>query len=125
MAMPNHKQMYVMLKAQLKALKPEAEQPNKLPEGFNQNGWEWTEQKVEQLHGMMRSLRERKGKRLTPRFYEVLYNRCIIAIREAEQLLDRLAIENEDIDFEAECFRLMDEIQRLKSESGNTEENAE
>lgn len=117
----NHKQMYILLRQQLKALKPDTERakPNEYPENFNQEGWDLTVEKVEQLLEKMKQLRERKGKRLTPQFYKTIYNRAVIGINEIDKLNDTLSLEDETIDFEAECLKLTAEIHELNMKRQN------
>jgi hypothetical protein len=119
----NHKQMYLMLKTQAKALKaqlnPEAvgEQVNEIPENFNQVGWDLTIEKVETLLNKMKALREVRGKRLTPQFYRSIYNRALIANGEIDKLYETLTAEAETgVDYEAECVKLNAEIFALNNQ---------
>lgn len=114
----NHKQMYLMLKQQVKVLQaqvsPPAEKANEIPENFNQIGWDITIEKTQLMLDKMIELREMKGKRLTPPFYRTIYNRALIAINEIDKLAESLEMENnKDIDFESECIYLNAEIYKL------------
>lgn len=115
----NHKQMYLMLKQQAKALQSQispaanSEQVNEVPENFNQIGWDATIEKVEQMLEKLKQLRASKGKRLTPQFYRSIYNRSLIAIVEADKMFETLTAENTEIDYEAECVKLNAEIYTL------------
>ena len=117
----NHKQLYLGLKQQAKALQAQlnpladAEKVNEIPENFNQVGWDLTIEKVELMVSKMKQLRDNKGKRLTPQFYRSIYNRALIAISEADKLLEIITTESTDIDYEAECVKLNAEIFNLNN----------
>lgn len=127
----NHKQVYMVLKQQAKALQeqlnpsPEVEQVNVIPENFNQVGWDITIEKVELMVSKLKQLRELKGKRLTPQFYRSIYNRALIAINEADKLLETLSIDSADIDYEAECIKLNAEIYQMNLQLAEKAEQSE
>jgi hypothetical protein len=116
----NQKAMYLMLKQQAKSLQNQispaanVEQVNEVPENFNQNGWDSTIEKVEQMLEKMKQLRDVKGNRLTPPFYRSIYNRALIANNEIEKLKETLSLPvDTSIDYEAECVKLNAEIYTL------------
>jgi len=117
----NHKQLYLGLKQQAKVLEAllnpvaDGEKVNETPENFNQVGWDLTIEKVELMVAKMKELREVKGKRLTPQFYRSIYNRALIAISEADKLLETLTTESAEIDYEAECVKLTAKIYELNN----------
>lgn len=120
MSKVNHKQMYSLLKSQVKVLQnqlsPTVDQVNEIPPDFNQTGWDTTIVKVEQMLEGMKRLREVRGKRLTPQFYRTIYNRAIIANGEIGKMYETLTAEADDnIDFEAECIKLNAEIYDLNN----------
>lgn len=113
----NERKLYMSLREKLNALQPKAEteQPNQLPENFNQVGWDLTLEKLELLIAKLTELREKKGKRMTPPFYQYIYNRALIGINEADKLLEKLTIENATLEFlQAENLRMMQEINQLQ-----------
>lgn len=115
----NERKLYMSLREKLTALQPkgEAEQPNQLPENFNQVGWDLTIEKLEVLIAKLKELREKKGKRLTPPYYQYVYNRALIGINESDKLLEKLTIESASLEFlQAENLRMMAEIQKLEQE---------
>lgn len=124
----NHKQLYLGLKQQAKALQLQlnpvanGEQVNEIPENFNQIGWDLTIEKVELMLSKMKELRENKGKRLTPQFYRTIYNRALIAINEADKLLETLTLESAELDYEAECVKLTAEIYELNKQLAKKQE---
>lgn len=111
----NYKQMYLLLLQERRSLLNKLEGKPRLPEGFNQTGWDDTIEAVETLLAKLKELRELKGKRLTPRFFQGIYSQCINKIRDADRLLERWKVDIEDIDFEAECTRLTAENQQLRA----------
>jgi len=119
----NHKNMYVILKQQHKALSAVlnptevVENVNEIPDNFNQVGWDITIDKLQIMIDKMKALRDRKGKRLTPQFYRSIYNRALIGTSEIDKLNDTLDAANEsDIDYEKECIRLNAEIYEMNKE---------
>lgn len=116
----NHKQMYLQLRQQLKALEmqlnPPAERVNAIPENFNQVGWDTTIEKLEILIEKMKQLREIKGKRLTPQFYRTIYNRALIGISEIDKMYEKLSVDDEEIDFEAENMKLIAKVHELNKQ---------
>lgn len=115
----NERKLYMSLREKLTALQPKAEteQPNQLPENFNQVGWDLTIEKLEVLIAKLKELREKKGKRLTPPYYQYVYNRALIGINESDKLLEKLTIESASLEFlQAENLRMMAEIQKLEQE---------
>lgn len=126
----NHKQMYLLLRQQVRALQPKAEteRANHIPENFNQIGWELTEKKLEELLAKLKELRARKGNRLTPQFYRTIYNRALIGMNEADKLAETLSVEDGSINFEAENIKLMAQIQELQAKQkapNKTDKSAE
>lgn len=111
----NYKQMYLLLLQERRSLLTKLEGKAKLPERFNQTGWDDTIEAVETLLEKLKELRELKGNRLTPRFFQGIYTQSINKIRDADRLLERWRAEIADIDFEAECFRLTMENQKLRA----------
>lgn len=115
----NHKQMFLMLKAQEKSLKEQlapavnVEKVNEVPENFNQIGWDITIEKVETMLTKMKELREMKGNRLTPQFYRSIYNRALIANNEIDKLQETLQTDSLELDFQAECVKLTAQIAQL------------
>lgn len=115
----NERKLYMSLREKLTALQPnaETEQPNQLPENFNQVGWDLTIEKLEVLIAKLKELREKKGKRLTPPYYQYVYNRALIGIKESDKLLEKLTIESASLEFlQAENLRMMSEIQKLEQQ---------
>lgn len=116
----NHKQMYLNLRQQVKALEmqlnPPDEKANSIPENFNQVGWDTTIEKLEILIDKMKQLREIKGKRLTPQFYRSIYNRALIGANEIDKLHETLSVEVEEIDFEAENMKLIAKVHELNKQ---------
>lgn len=120
----NERKLYMSLREKLTALQPKAEteQPNQLPENFNQVGWDLTIEKLEVLIAKLKELREKKGKRLTPPYYQYVYNRALIGINESDKLLEKLTIESANLEFlQAENLRMMAEIQKLEQEQAKKE----
>lgn len=111
----NYKQMYLLLLQERRSLLNKLEGKPTLPEGFNQTGWDDTIEAVETLLMKLKELRELKGKRLTPRFFQGIYTQSVNKIRDADRLLERWKADIEDIDFEAECTRLTAENQQLRA----------
>lgn len=111
----NYKQMYLLLLQERRSLLTKLEGKARLPERFNQTGWDDTIEAVETLLAKLKELRELKGKRLTPRFFQGIYTQSVNKIRDADRLLERWRAEIADIDFEAECFRLTMENQKLRA----------
>lgn len=111
----NYKQMYLLLLQERRSLLNQLEGKPRLPETFNQTGWDDTIEAVETLLRKLKELRELKGKRLTPRFFQGIYTQSMSKIRDAERLLERWKADIEDIDFEAECTRLTAENQQLRA----------
>lgn len=111
----NYKQMYLLLLQERRSLLSKLEGKPTLPEGFNQTGWDDTIKAVETLLMKLKELRELKGKRLTPRFFQGIYTQSLNKIRDADRLLERWKADIEDIDFEAECTRLTAENQQLRA----------
>ena len=113
----NHKQMYLNLRQQVRALEmqlnPPAEKVNAIPENFNQVGWDTTIEKLEILIEKMKQLREIKGKRLTPQFYRSIYNRALIGMNEVDKLQEKLSVDVDNIDFEAENKKLIAKLHEL------------
>lgn len=115
----NHKQMFALLKQQVKVLQNQinpaaaSESVNQIPENFNQAGWDTTIEKVELMLSKMKALREVKGKRLTPQFYRSIYNRALIANNEIDKLHEALTSTDDNIDFESECVKLTAQIHEL------------
>lgn len=113
----NHKQMYLQLRQQVKALEmqlnPPAERVNAIPENFNQVGWDTTIEKLEILIEKMKQLREVKGKRLTPQFYRSIYNRALIGLNEIDKMYEKLSVDVEKIDFEAENKKMIAKLHEL------------
>lgn len=113
----NHKQMYLQLRQQLKALEmqlnPPTEKANSIPENFNQVGWDTTIEKLEILIEKMKQLREIKGKRMTPQFYRSIYNRALIGASEVDKMYEKLSVEVGEIDFEAENKKLVAKLHEL------------
>lgn len=112
----NYKQMYLLLLQERRSLLDKLEPKASLPDGFNQTGWDDTIQAVETLLANLKELRDLKGKRLTPRFFQGIYTQSIGKIRDAERLLERWRVESANIDFEAECTRLTAENQQLRGQ---------
>lgn len=111
----NYKQMYLLLLQERRSLLTKLEGKPTLPEGFNHKGWDDTIQAVDTLLMKLKELRELKGKRLTPRFFQGIYTQTLAKIRDAERLLERWKADVEEIDFEAECTRLIAENQELRA----------
>ena len=111
----NYKQMYLLLLQERRSLLSKLEGKPTLPEGFNQTGWDDTIKAVETLLMKLKELRELKGKRLTPRFFQGIYTQSLNKIRDADRLLERWKADIEDIDFEAECTRLTAENPQLRA----------
>lgn len=111
----NYKQMYLLLLQERRSLLTKLEGKPRLPEGFNQTGWDDTIEAVETLLTKLKELRELKGKRLTPRFFQGIYTQSVGKIRDAERLLERWKADVAEIDFEAECTRLTAENQQLRA----------
>jgi hypothetical protein len=113
----NHKQMYLQLRQQVRALEmqlnPPAEKVNAIPENFNQVGWDTTIEKLEILIEKMKQLREIKGKRLTPQFYRSIYNRALIGMNEVDKLQEKLSVDVDNIDFEAENKKMIAKLHEL------------
>lgn len=113
----NHKQMYLNLRQQVRALEmqlnPPAEKANSIPENFNQVGWDTTIEKLEELIVKMKQLREIKGKRMTPQFYRSIYNRALIGMNEVDKLQEKLSVDVDNIDFEAENKKLVAKLHEL------------
>lgn len=117
----NYKQLYFQLKQQEKALlaklNPVDEtKVNEIPEDFNQNGWELTVEKLDQLSLKLQELQQLKGNRLTPPFYKSIFNRALIGINEANKLIEKLQTETIDLDFEEEVQKLTVAIVELQKE---------
>ena len=116
----NQKQMYLQLRQQLKALEmqlnPPAEKANSIPENFNQVGWDTTIEKLEELIVKMKQLREIKGKRMTPQFYRSIYNRALIGMNEVDKLQEKLSVDVDNIDFEAENMKLIAKVHELNKQ---------
>lgn len=110
----NYKQMYLLLLQERRSLLTRLEGKPTLPEGFNQTGWDDTIHQVETLLFLLTKLRELKGKRLTPRFFQGIYTMAVGKIRDAERLLERWKADVSEIDFEAECAKLTAENQELR-----------
>lgn len=111
----NYKQLYLLLLQERRSLLTELEGKPRLPETFNQTGWDDTIEAVETLLAKLKELRELKGKRLTPRFFQGIYTQSVNKIRDAERLLERWKADVEDIDFETECARLTEENLELRA----------
>ena len=112
----NYKQLYLLLLQERRSLLSELEGKPRLPETFNQTGWDDTIEAVEILLAKLKELRELKGKRLTPRFFQGIYTQSVNKIRDADRLLERWKADVDDIDFEAECARLTEENLELRAE---------
>jgi hypothetical protein len=127
----NYKQLYLGLNQQAKSLRDqlnpiaEVEKVNEIPDNFNQIGWDATIEKVELMVSKMKQLKEVKGKRLTPQFYRSIYNRALIACGEADKLIETLAAESTDINYEAEVTKLNGEIVQLQSQIAEAAKTAE
>lgn len=117
----NYKQLYFQLKQQEKALLSKLHpvdevKANELPEDFNQNGWQLTVEKLEQLTAKLNELQQLKGNRLTPPFYKSIYNRALIGINEANKLIEKLLTESTDLNYEEEVQKLTVTIVELQKE---------
>lgn len=112
----NYKQLYLLLLQERRSLLTELEGKPRLPDTFNQTGWDDTIEAVETLLAKLKELRELKGKRLTPRFFQGIYTQSVNKIRDADRLLERWKADVDDIDFEAECARLTEENLELRAE---------
>jgi len=112
----NYKQMYLLLLQERRALLEKVQPKATLPDNFNHKGWDETIQQVETLLNLLKELRELKGKRMTPRFFQGIYTMAVGKIRDAERLLERWRAESAELDFEAECARLTAENQKLRAQ---------
>lgn len=128
----NYKQLYLGLSQQAKALRAQlnpvedgGEKVNEIPENFNQIGWDLTIEKAELMVAKMKQLRDIKGNRLTPQFYRSIYNRALIAINEADKLIETLTTETANIDYEAEVPKLNAEIVSLQNQIAEAAKQAE
>lgn len=117
----NYKQLYLGLNQQAKSLREklnpvvDADKVNEIPENFNQIGWNVSIEKVELMISKMKQLVAVKGNRLTPQFYRSIYNRALIATGEADKLIESLAAETTDINYEVEANKLNGEIFQLQA----------
>lgn len=111
----NYKQMYLLLLQERRALLEKAQPKVGLPDDFNQKGWDETIEQVENLLAKLKELREMKGKRLTPRFFQGIYTMALGKNRDADRLLERWRAETAELDFEAECAKLTVENQELRA----------
>lgn len=111
----NYKKMYLLLLEERRALLEKVQPKASLPEGFNQTGWDDTIEQVENLLSKLKELRELKGKRLTPRFFQGIYTMSVAKNRDADRLLERWRAESAELDFEAECAKLTVENQQLRA----------
>lgn len=118
----NYKQVYGVLSQQVKALRHQLHPVegetvvNEIPSNFNQIGWDLTIEKAELMVEKLKKLRDNKGKRLTPQFYRSIFNRALIAIGEADKLLESFTAETKEIDYEAEVLKLNAEFVELQNE---------
>lgn len=112
----NYKQMYLLLLQERRALMEKLQPKATLPDNFNHHGWDDTIEQVESLLVKLKELRELKGKRLTPRFFQGIYTMAVGKNRDADRLLERWRAESAELDFEAECARLTAENQKLRTE---------
>jgi len=111
----NYKQMYLLLLQERRALLEKLQPKATLPDNFNHKGWDDTIEQVENLLAKLKELRELKGKRLTPRFFQGIYTMAVGKNRDADRLLERWRAESAEVDFEAECARLTAENQKLRA----------
>ena len=112
----NYKQMYLLLLQERRALLEKVQPKATLPDNFNHKGWDATIEQVENLLAKLKELRELKGKRLTPRFFQGIYTMALGKNRDADRLLERWRAESAELDFEAECARLTAENQQLRAQ---------
>lgn len=112
----NYKQMYLLLLQERRALLEKLQPKAALPDNFNHHGWDDTIEQVETLLAKLKELRELKGKRLTPRFFQGIYTMAVGKNRDADRLLERWRAESAEVDFEAECAKLTAENQKLRAE---------
>lgn len=112
----NYKQMYLLLLQERRALLEKLQPKATLPDNFNHQGWDDTIEQVESLLAKLKELRELKGKRLTPRFFQGIYTMAVGKNRDADRLLERWRAESAEVDFEAECAKLTAENQKLRAE---------
>lgn len=112
----NYKQMYLLLLQERRALLEKLQPKATLPDNFNHKGWDDTIEQVENLLAKLKELRELKGKRLTPRFFQGIYTMAVGKNRDADRLLERWRAESAEVDFEAECARLTAENQKLRAQ---------
>lgn len=112
----NYRKMYLLLLEERRALLEKLQPKATLPEGFNQTGWDDTIEQVENLLAKLKELREMKGKRLTPRFFQGIYTMAVGKNRDADRLLERWRAESAELDFEAECAKLTAENQKLRAQ---------
>jgi len=112
----NYKQMYLLLLQERRALLEKVQPKASLPDNFNHKGWDDTIEQVENLLAKLKELRELKGKRLTPRFFQGIYTMAVGKNRDADRLLERWRAESAELDFEAECAKLTAENQQLRAQ---------
>ena len=112
----NYKQMYLLLLQERRALLEKLQPKATLPDNFNHKGWDDTIEQVENLLAKLKELRELKGKRLTPRFFQGIYTMAVGKNRDADRLLERWRAESAELDFEAECAKLTAENQKLRAQ---------
>jgi len=112
----NYKQMYLLLLQERRALLEKVQPKATLPDNFNHKGWDDTIEQVENLLAKLKELRELKGKRLTPRFFQGIYTMALGKNRDADRLLERWRAESAELDFEAECAKLTAENQQLRAQ---------
>lgn len=112
----NYKQMYLLLLQERRALLEKLQPKATLPDNFNHTGWDVTIEQVENLLAKLKELRELKGKRLTPRFFQGIYTMAVGKNRDADRLLERWRAESAEVDFEAECAKLTAENQQLRAQ---------
>lgn len=112
----NYKQMYLLLLQERRALQEKLQPKATLPDNFNHMGWDDTIEQVENLLTKLKELRELKGKRMTPRFFQGIYTMTVGKIRDADRLLERWRAESVEVDFEAECAKLTAENQKLRAQ---------
>lgn len=112
----NYKQMYLLLLQERRALLEKLQPKATLPDNFNHTGWDDTIEQVENLLAKLKELRELKGKRLTPRFFQGIYTMALGKNRDADRLLERWRAESAEVDFEAECAKLTAENQQLRAQ---------
>lgn len=112
----NYKQMYLLLLQERRALLEKVQPKATLPDNFNHKGWDDTIEQVENLLAKLKELRELKGKRLTPRFFQGIYTMAVGKNRDADRLLERWRAESAELDFEAECAKLTAENQQLRAQ---------